>query len=61
VILSTLLLARTGDVGVIVEHYPASVNVPDGCELEVFCATGQTIAMVRLRRPPFVRRRSTRS
>ena len=37
---------RAGDVGVIVEHYPARANVPEGYELEVFAATGQTIAVV---------------
>jgi hypothetical protein len=31
---------------VIVEHYPARVDVPEGYELEVFAATGQTIAVV---------------
>ena len=37
---------RAGDVGVIVEHYPARAGVPEGYELEVFAATGQTIAVV---------------
>jgi len=37
---------RTGDIGVIVEHYPASESVPEGYELEFFAATGQTIAVV---------------
>ena len=37
---------RAGDVGVIVEHYPARADVPEGYELEVFAATGQTIAVV---------------
>ena len=37
---------RAGDVGVIVEHYPACADVPDGYELEVFAASGQTIAVV---------------
>lgn len=35
-----------GDVGVIVEHYPARGDVPEGYELEFFAATGQTIAVV---------------
>lgn len=37
---------RSGDVGVIVEHYPACAGVPEGYEIEVFAATGQTIAVV---------------
>ena len=37
---------RAGDVGVIVEHYPARADVPEGYELEVFAAAGQTIAVV---------------
>jgi hypothetical protein len=37
---------RAGDVGVIVEHYPARAEVPEGYEFEVFAATGQTIAVV---------------
>ncbi len=36
---------RAGDVGVIVEHYPAHAEVPEGHKLEVFAATGQTIAV----------------
>lgn len=35
-----------GDVGVIVQEYPARADVPEGYELEVFTATGQTIAVV---------------
>ena len=35
-----------GDVGVVVEHYQARADVPEGYELEVFAATGQTIAVV---------------
>ncbi len=37
---------RAGDVGVIVEHYPARADVLEGYELEIFAATGQTIAVV---------------
>ena len=37
---------RTGDVGVIVEEYQARADVPEGYELEVFAASGQTIAVV---------------
>jgi hypothetical protein len=37
---------RAGDIGVIVEHHPARADVPDGYELEVVAATGQTIAVV---------------
>ena len=37
---------RAGDVGVVVEHYPAREQVPEGYELEVFAAGGQTIAVV---------------
>jgi Domain of unknown function (DUF4926) len=31
---------RAGDVGVIVDHYPARADLPQGYELEVFAATG---------------------
>jgi hypothetical protein len=31
---------------VIVEHYPARADAPEGYELEVFAANGQTIAVV---------------
>ena len=37
---------RAGDVGVIVERYPARADVPEGYELEVFAAAGHTIAVV---------------
>lgn len=37
---------RAGDVGVIVEHYQARADVPEGYELEVFAANGQTITVV---------------
>jgi hypothetical protein len=37
---------RAGDVGVIVEHYPAREGTPEGYELEVFSAAGQTVAVV---------------
>lgn len=37
---------RAGDVGVIVEHYPAKADVPEGYELEFFSAGGQTVAVV---------------
>jgi hypothetical protein len=37
---------RAGDVGVIVEEYPARADVPEGYELEVFAANGQTVAVV---------------
>ena len=37
---------RAGDVGVIVEQYPARADVPEGYELEIFAASGQTIAVV---------------
>jgi len=37
---------RAGDVGVIVEHYVARADVPEGYELEVFAANGQTVAVV---------------
>lgn len=37
---------RAGDVGVIVEHYSARAEVPEGYELEVFAANGQTITVV---------------
>ena len=37
---------RVGDVGVIVEHYPARAQVPEGYELEVFAANDRTNAVV---------------
>ena len=37
---------RAGDVGVIVEEYPARADVHEGCGLEVFAASGHTIAVV---------------
>jgi hypothetical protein len=37
---------RTGDVGVIVDHYPAKEDVPEGYELELFAVTGRTVAVV---------------
>ena len=37
---------QKGDIGVIVEHYPAREDTPPGYELEFFGATGQTIAVV---------------
>ena len=37
---------HAGDVGVIVEHYPARADVPEGYELEVVAASGRTIAVI---------------
>jgi hypothetical protein len=37
---------RAGDVGVVVEHYPAKGDAPEGYELEFFAAAGQTVAVV---------------
>jgi uncharacterized protein DUF4926 len=37
---------RAGDVGVVVEHYPARAGVPEGYEVEFFAATGETLAVV---------------
>jgi hypothetical protein len=37
---------RAGDIAVIVEHYPARADVPEGYEVEVFAANGQTITIV---------------
>jgi hypothetical protein len=37
---------RAGDIGVVVEHYAPRADTPEGYELEVFAATGQTIAVV---------------
>jgi len=50
---------RAGDVGVIVEHYPATAEVPEGYELEVFAASGQTLAVVSVP-ATFVRRATER-
>ena len=46
---------RTGDVVVIVEHYPATAGVPEGYEFEVFAASGKTLAVVSVP-ATFVRR-----
>lgn len=37
---------RAGDVGVVVERYPARGNVPEGYEVEFFAASGGTVAVV---------------
>jgi len=37
---------RAGDVGVIVEHYPARAGVPEGYEIEFFAASGRTVAVM---------------
>ena len=37
---------RAGDVGVIVEHYPARANIPEGYELKIFTANSQTITVI---------------
>ena len=50
---------RAGDVGVIVEHYPARADVPEGYELEVFAASGKTLAVVSVP-ATFVRRATER-
>jgi len=39
---------RAGDVGVVVEHYPASGVVPEGYEVEFFSATGDTLAVASI-------------
>ena len=50
---------RAGDVGVIVEHYTATAEVPEGYELEVFAASGKTLAVVSVP-ATFVRRATER-
>ena len=37
---------RAGDVGVIVEHHSQAHGLPEGFEIEVFSASGDTIAVV---------------
>jgi hypothetical protein len=37
---------RAGDIGVVVEHYSAQGETPEGYELEFFSARGETIAVV---------------
>ena len=37
---------KTGDVGVVVEHYPAREGASEGFELEFFSASGKTIAVI---------------
>ena len=41
---------RTGNVGVIVDHYPGRADVLEGYELEMFAADGQAVAIVSI--PP---------
>ena len=36
---------RAGDVGTIVERYPASGETPSGYEVEFFAANGETVAV----------------
>ena len=50
---------QAGDVGVIIEHYPATAEVPEGYELEVFAASGKTLAVVSAP-ATFVRRATER-
>lgn len=37
---------RAGDVGVVVEHYEARGDGPEGYELEFYSARGETVAVV---------------
>ena len=37
---------RAGDVGVVVEHYEARGDSPEGYELEFYSARGETFAVV---------------
>lgn len=37
---------RAGDVGVVVDHYEAHGETPEGYELEFFSARGETVAVV---------------
>jgi len=37
-----------GDIGVTVEHYPATKYYPEGYEVEFFAATGETLNVVSL-------------
>jgi hypothetical protein len=39
---------RAGDVGVVVEHYPAFAGTPEGYEVEFFAATGETLVVVSI-------------
>ena len=50
---------QAGDVGVIVEHYQATAQVPEGYELELFAASGKTLALVSVP-ATFVRRATER-
>ena len=50
---------QAGDVGVIVEEYPATREAPQGYELEVFAANGKTLAVVSVP-ATFVRRATER-
>jgi hypothetical protein len=50
---------QAGDVGVIVQHYPATAEVLEGYELEVFAASGKTLTVVSVP-ATFVRRATER-
>ena len=43
---------RAGDIGTIVEHYPASGNTPAGYEVEFFAANGDTVAVASVQWTP---------
>jgi hypothetical protein len=53
---------QAADVGVVVEHYEARGETPEGYELEFFPARGETVAVVSVpwsQRPRFVRPTAT--
>lgn len=36
----------TGDMGVVVEHHPATQDYPEGYEVEFFAGNGETVSVV---------------
>ena len=52
---------RAGDVGVIVEHYPARADVPEGTSSRCSLRMARQSPSSRFRRPQSGKRRSTRS
>lgn len=37
-----------GDIGIIVEHHPATHDYPEGYEVEFFAANGETLSVVSI-------------
>ncbi|MEX0880824.1 MAG: DUF4926 domain-containing protein [Thermoanaerobaculia bacterium] len=39
---------RAGDVGTVVERYPAAGSAPEACEIEFFAANGESVAVASI-------------